>query len=268
VTAARRYFALRNVLLLSGSTVSVFSPANLFAAGEQGAWYDPSDFSTMFQDAAGTTPVTATDQSVGLILDKSGRGNNASQSTLAARPLLKQDENGCYFLLFDGSDDALATASIDFSVTNKVSVFAGARKLSDALTGGVVQLSNSTSGNNGVFALFAPFNTGAGADYAWQSKGTARITTTSSVLTGAETVVLTGIGDIAAPSAILRRNAVQVASSTGSQGSGSFGNYVLNIGGPNYFNGRLYGLVVVGRSVTTTERDNTETWINGKTKAY
>ena len=26
----------------------------LFANGEQGAWYDPSDLSTMFQDASGT----------------------------------------------------------------------------------------------------------------------------------------------------------------------------------------------------------------------
>lgn len=45
--------------------------ASLFAAGEQGVWYDPSDMSTMFQDAAGTTPVTAMEQPVGLILDKS-----------------------------------------------------------------------------------------------------------------------------------------------------------------------------------------------------
>lgn len=43
----------------------------LFAAGEQGAWYDPSDFSTLFQDSAGTTPVTAVGQPAGLILDKS-----------------------------------------------------------------------------------------------------------------------------------------------------------------------------------------------------
>lgn len=47
------------------------SPLSLFATGAQGAWYDPSDFSTMFQDDAGTTPVTAVNQSVGLILDKS-----------------------------------------------------------------------------------------------------------------------------------------------------------------------------------------------------
>lgn len=45
-----------------------FSPLDLFASGEQGAWYDPSDLSTM---SAGTTPVTADGQPVGLILDKS-----------------------------------------------------------------------------------------------------------------------------------------------------------------------------------------------------
>lgn len=47
------------------------SPSALFAAGEQGAWYDPSDLSTMFQDFVGATPVTASGQTVGLILDKS-----------------------------------------------------------------------------------------------------------------------------------------------------------------------------------------------------
>lgn len=34
-------------------------------------WYDPSDFTTLFTDAAGTTPVTALEQPVGLMLDKS-----------------------------------------------------------------------------------------------------------------------------------------------------------------------------------------------------
>jgi hypothetical protein len=57
--------------VLSSALANIFSPIELFAAGEQGAWYDPSDFSTMFQDSAGTTPVTAVGQPVGLILDKS-----------------------------------------------------------------------------------------------------------------------------------------------------------------------------------------------------
>jgi len=45
--------------------------ASLFADGEEGAWYDPSNLSTLYQDAAGTTPVTALGQPVGLMLDKS-----------------------------------------------------------------------------------------------------------------------------------------------------------------------------------------------------
>ena len=45
--------------------------AALFESGEEGAWYDPSDLTTLYQDAAGTTPVTGTGQPVGLMLDKS-----------------------------------------------------------------------------------------------------------------------------------------------------------------------------------------------------
>lgn len=48
-----------------------FSPASLFTSGVAGAWYDPSDYSTLFQNSAGTTPVTAVEQPVGLMLDKS-----------------------------------------------------------------------------------------------------------------------------------------------------------------------------------------------------
>lgn len=55
-----------------------WSPAALFASGEQGAWYDPSDFSSMFQDLAGTLPVTAAGQSVGLQLDR--RSKNYSNA--------------------------------------------------------------------------------------------------------------------------------------------------------------------------------------------
>jgi len=62
----------------------------LFANGEQGFWYDPSDMGMMFQDAAGTVPVTAVGQAVGLIRDKSGRNNHARQTTSAARPIFRQ----------------------------------------------------------------------------------------------------------------------------------------------------------------------------------
>lgn len=57
-----------------GFGVSEFSPLDLFAGGKQGVWYDPSDKSTLFQDVAGTVPVTKDGDPVGLILDKSQGG--------------------------------------------------------------------------------------------------------------------------------------------------------------------------------------------------
>ena len=59
----------------------------LFALNEPGVWYDPSDLTTMFQDRAGTTPVTAPGQTVGYVLDKSGRGNHLTANSDAARGL-------------------------------------------------------------------------------------------------------------------------------------------------------------------------------------
>jgi hypothetical protein len=53
------------------SASRAFSPASFFANGEQGWWFDPSNFETLFQDSAGTTPVTAVEQPVGLQLDLS-----------------------------------------------------------------------------------------------------------------------------------------------------------------------------------------------------
>jgi len=55
----------------------IFTPADLFFLGEKGAYYSPSDISTLFQDEAGTVPVTADGEPVGLMLDKSPNINIA-----------------------------------------------------------------------------------------------------------------------------------------------------------------------------------------------
>jgi hypothetical protein len=103
------------VMMLSAGQ---FSPALLFAAGEQGAWYDPSDFSTMFQDSAGTTPVTAVEQPVGRILDKSGRGNTATQATSASRPVLSARVNQLtYSEQFENAAWAKAQATVSANST-------------------------------------------------------------------------------------------------------------------------------------------------------
>jgi hypothetical protein len=85
---------------------SIWTPRALFLQGEQGAWYDPSDLTTLYQDSAGTTPVTADGDPVGLMLDKSGNGNHASQSVASARPIYRTDGT-LRWLKFDGVDDRL-----------------------------------------------------------------------------------------------------------------------------------------------------------------
>ena len=259
------------LLLMDGPSLTDLVRA-MFAANEQGIWLDPSDFSTLFQDSTGTTPVTAVGQPVGKILDKSGRGNHATQSTAASRPTLQQDSNGMYYLAFDGTDDGMATPSIDFTGTDKMTVWAGVRKESDAAFGVVCELSPNSASSYRSFTLFAPFNNGL-ADYGWRSKGTAASTIASAAaFASPHKAVLTGIGDISGDSAILRVNGAQVASASTDQGTGNYDKYVLYIGRrggtSSPLNGRIYQLIVRGAASSTAQIASTETYVNSKTGAY
>jgi surface protein len=102
LTASAAYFPLI-------SRVPAFTPASLFASGEQGVWFDPSDLTTLFQDSAGTTPVTSPGDPVGRILDKSGNGFHATQATSAGRPFLAATPDR---ITFDRVDDNM---SADFT---------------------------------------------------------------------------------------------------------------------------------------------------------
>lgn len=82
----------------------------LFALAPSGGfWRDPSNLSLSYQDSAGTTP-GAVDSPVGRAVDKSGKGNHATQSTSTSRPLLKE-ASGFKYDLFDGADDFWTAAS-------------------------------------------------------------------------------------------------------------------------------------------------------------
>ena len=364
---------------------------SLFANNEQGFFYDPNDLSTLFQDSAGTIPVTAAGQSVGLMLDKSGRNNHAYQTTSASRPIFEQkpilgtnfvtdstlatpgswstsavsgvsvsdnklifnnvaayhasvtsrllstrliigtryllsyiisgyvsgavraqltggatintasfNKNGRVslaitatarhsfigfqstvagttlnisevylqeitgyladqnYLQFDGVDDFLQTNNIDFTATDKVSLFAGVRKLSDAATAALCELSDNSTNINGTFALFAP--TTPNALYQFRSKGTlATVYAISPANTypAPHSTVLTGFGSPPQNIARLRVNGIQVADKPTEQGSRVYGNYPLYIGrrgGTSLpFNGHLYSLICVGKLVSENE---------------
>ena len=74
------------------------------AALSPAAWYDPSDLSTLWQDTAGTTPVTADGDPVARMDDKSGNARHLLQSTTSRCPLYKTD-GALHWLASDGVDD-------------------------------------------------------------------------------------------------------------------------------------------------------------------
>lgn len=117
--------SISSVLTMGVSPGNLFQLSDLFSNGQQGLWWMPESdrqflsgvagaTSTLFQDAAGTTAVSAIEQPVGRVVDLSGRGNNATQSTSTARPALTARKN----LLSRSEDlDSASWAKVRASVT-------------------------------------------------------------------------------------------------------------------------------------------------------
>ena len=85
-------------------------------------WLDASDETTLYTDA-GTTAVTTDGDSVYQWNDKSGNGNHLLQATAANRPTYQTLEQGGIFdddnvlsiVRFDGTNDVLQKAAVDYS---------------------------------------------------------------------------------------------------------------------------------------------------------
>jgi hypothetical protein len=168
------------------------------------------------------------------------------------------DESGFpAYAKFDGVDDWLESGVVDMTSTDEVTVLAGVTKLSDAASAIAVEFSKDVGTNNGAFAIAAPSANGSNS-YRASSRGTATNHVGSGVFAPAPDKALVGlIGKISAPSVTLRRNGVQVATSTVSQGTGNYGAhkfYMGRRGGTTLpFNGRIYGVTVVGKLLTDSQ---------------
>ena len=178
------------------------------------------------------------------------------------------------YLKFDGVDDFLQTASVDFSATNKIFVGAGARKLADTGTGLVLELSTSAGATNpGSFALYSSPNaaaqvgaiaymTGLGYKYAPIS---APANYVQSVQFDASLPAAGQIDQRVNESAV-------VAVSGGDIGAGNFGNYAMYMGrrgaGGSLFAGYISQVIVCGKRLSAAEINAVEKLINSKVRAY
>jgi len=222
----------------------------LGAGDEAGVWYDPSDLDTLFQDAAGTTPVTTAGQPVGLIMDKSGNGNHATQPTAAKRPTYQTDGT-LHWLAFDGVDDALEIPNSAFNFTGDQAVFVAANH--NTGTGGSIYLMGGndkgylfvTSGATQKMR-FIPVNTTSGA--------------ISTSVIGTAPIVFGGTWDRTSGDMSLRENgAAYVASKAPADVVVPVVTY-LGAGNPAgaSWNGNIYGMVARGTLLTPSETANVE----------
>ena len=99
--------------------IGSWTPAELFKNGEEGAWYDASDWSLMFQDGPATQPVTAVGQTLGAWFNKiPGQPTqyHIGQGSVLLRPTIVSN-NGKLAVRFDGVDDQVGGNTLSVNYT-------------------------------------------------------------------------------------------------------------------------------------------------------
>ena len=215
-----------------------FNPLSLFLSGEQGVWYDPSYINTLFQDAAGTTPVTATGQPVGRVLDKSGRSNHATQPTAASRLLFNIDTVQAK-LTGDGIDDNIASsAAVPWLTGEGVSAFFAVAYKRDSGVGYVVHC------DGGVFALagqaFSLLANAEGSDIVVVGGVSIPIPTSTAI-----TVISIAFNKTTGAGLLSVNGAAETNVSVGTFSQTIKQMRIFSREGGAYFNGSVYGVVSV-----------------------
>lgn len=243
-----------------------FYPGSLFTGGAKGVIYDPSDLSTLFQDAAGTIPANIGDP-VGLMKDKSGNGLHMQQATAGARPTLAQS-GGRYYLSFNGTSQCMATTSnCDLSATSAL-VFGAAAVTTGNVGGVLLELSPNT--NTNIKSCFIANPDSASNNATAMFRG-------NNGLNGAR-YLNANINTVLADCDFSRAGAEYVTTINGAtrtpiltwdnDNSGNFGSYPLFLGARNqnasYWNGNFYGAVLAGISPTANQRAGLEQWLASK----
>jgi hypothetical protein len=180
------------------------------------------------------------------------------------------------YLSFDGVDDFLVTPTITPGV-DKVQAFAGVRKLSDAASGILVELSANVIANTGSFYVVTGPDPTVSNRYSSSSRGSGGVFTSNAATTNTgdapDQAVLSSTHDIAGDLTTIRRNGVAGTSSTADLGTGNFLAYPIYIGrrgaGSVPFNGQIYSMIVrFGSNLDAGTITSTETFVNEKTGAY
>jgi hypothetical protein len=225
-----------------------FSPYDLFGGGLAGAWYDPSDLSSMWQESTAATPAVV-NSPVGKILDKSGNGNHAVEVGVATttRPILRLGAEG-YYLEFDGVNDMLrATFTISQTIVRVSAVrmiaWASGRRIFDTGTG----TASCTLYETGTTPTLQLYSGTTGLNSTGLAVGTDGVVTERH--SGATSRIAINNGSY----------------TTGSAGTTAPNGITLGAGvGANYGNTRLYNVAMINSDLSDAKIASLRTFIGGK----
>lgn len=241
------------------SVSAEFAPVELFASGEAGGWYDPSDLSTVWQDDAGTVS-GAVDSPVGRLDDKSGNGNSVTQVTSGARPILRSD-GSLYWLESDGVDDHLNFSSNPLTgAATATAVHAAKRKDMPPADGSE---SGPVLGEFGTDSLseHEPLNSSADLYSGFGSDSRGHFGSMSAA--GTNPYILTHKRSTTSLDVDLNRVSLGSHSSAVAWRSSSRLLKSFSV----CYTDRFYGCVLVGRELTTAEIADTEDYLASKSGA-
>lgn len=234
----------------------------MFANGKKGFWYDPYDLNTMFQDDTAEIPVAALEQTVGMIMDKSGNNNHATQNTASRKPFVNSSG-----LSFDGVDDGLFTPNIDLTQSTNLTIIVLSKRLSNTLNQTILASSSLFSTNSGAVLLDSTVSTTT-SRLAYSDANLVNRNLVSSVENSRNKNVLTVAKiDLVTKHLSLKEDEAVVSSTISALTSANFGNFVWNIGrrnGSNAFNGYISQMLMINRALTEFETAKLTAYFNKK----
>lgn len=234
-------------------------------------WFDSADITTLFQNTAGTTAVTANGQNVQCWRDKSGNSRHAILYTGSTGPTYSSNAfNGSYpGILFNGTTSSILMTgafvpSGNLTATNgrDTTIFAVYNRSGTAGNSAVYGL--QTTDNN--FVLREPW-AGATSSLVDTGGGSFGRITVANTISGA---VMTSITRSAATSyfyqSTLALGSNSVGAGTVSATSQGFCIGGAVVGGPITFSSYISELIIYNAALTTAQRQSIESYLAAKWK--
>lgn len=244
-------------------------------------WLDASEAKSLFSDTAGTTLATTDGTSIALWKDKSGNSRNLAQSTSGNRPVLKKAVvNSLDGIRFDGTNDYL-----DYATNIRPSAYSVFVVVNKTTTSSVTFCGASDTAGNGharYFEISSGFYatndigiiTGNGTDnyrglYTQNSAGNLIVNNTPTVLsmtssvTGSGTTLELFKNNSAPATNVIGANITSVAAVNRNFAVGRLGDY-----NGSYLQGDIYEILIYNSALTTTQRQQVESYLNTKWKVY